>query len=569
MKQPTLPALAIAALSLGATLGLAAPPQHVRRNETAPAPVRTQPAVTTAVPTTVPTPAQRKPLGRPGGPDTVSIMGDEPKMPHDPATNPSCTWWYDNDGGLSCFDIMDIFGITGGQFAYWNPSVSTACDGMKVGSSYCVEGPAVPPGWTPPATTAAATTTTTSGRPTTTKPPGNGGIETPSPVQEGMVGNCNKFYFVPSGQSCGEVLSKNGLTIAQLFAWNSAVKSDCTGMWAEVYVCVGVVGGSPVTTPGPTTTKPGNSITTPTPTQPGMVNNCNKFFFVNSGESCSNVLSKNGVTIAQLFAWNSGVNSDCSGMWGNVYVCVGILGQQPPATTTTTTTKPPGNGIATPTPTQPGMVNNCNKFFLVNSGESCSNVLSKNGITIAQLFAWNSGVKSDCSGMWGNVYVCVGIIGQQPPTTTKPPGNGIATPTPTQPGMVNNCDKFYFVPTGEACSSVLSKNGISLTQFSAWNSGVKSDCSGMWGNVYQCVSIVGHEPPTGTNPGNGVSTPTPFQTGMVTNCKKFHKVAENQNCDTISKQYGISIANFIKWNPAAKSDCTGLWKDTYACVGLL
>jgi hypothetical protein len=26
------------------------------------------------------------------------------------------------------------------------------------------------------------------------------------------------------------------------------------------------------------------------------------------------------------------------------------------------------------------------------------------------------------------------------------------------------------------------------------------------------------------------------------------------------------LAQFYKWNPAVKADCSGLWKDTYACV---
>ncbi|KAF6810621.1 LysM domain-containing protein [Colletotrichum plurivorum] len=52
------------------------------------------------------------------------------------------------------------------------------------------------------------------------------------------------------------------------------------------------------------------------------------------------------------------------------------------------------------------------------------------------------------------------------------------------------------------------------------------------------------------------------------NCKRFHFVQPGQNCDIISRQYGISLANFIRWNPAAGANCQGLWAQTYACVGL-
>jgi hypothetical protein len=77
-----------------------------------------------------------------------------------------------------------------------------------------------------------------------------------------MVGNCDKFHFVEEGQGCNDVLSQNGITLAQLFAWNPQVRNDCSGMWAEVYLCVSSTDHTPLT---PTTTVPGNGIATPTP----------------------------------------------------------------------------------------------------------------------------------------------------------------------------------------------------------------------------------------------------------------------------------------------------------------
>ncbi|KAK4215772.1 LysM-like protein [Rhypophila decipiens] len=162
-------------------------------------------------------------------------------------------------------------------------------------------------------------------------------------------------------------------------------------------------------------------------------------------------------------------------------------------------------------------------------------------------------------------------------TSTTSPGNGITTPTPTQPDIVNNCDAFYSVKPGEGCAATASKNGISLTQFLAWNRGAGgTNCTGLWGNAYTCVYIIGHTPttsttatPTPTKPSNGVQTPTPIQSDMVSNCKKFHFVQDNQTCDVIARQYSISLSNFVTWNPAVGSSCTGLWAKTYACVGLI
>ena len=312
----------------------------------------------------------------------------------------------------------------------------------------------------PPTTTDPATTT----EPTAT------GIVTPLPTQPpGIVDGCTKFHFVKSGTSCSSILTQYGITIAQLYAWNSGVGPECTGLQIDVYVCVA---GPEVPTPTPTeittapnpTTTGANGIVTPSPTQPPSITpDCNKFYFVNQGTSCSTVLSENGITLAQLFEWNSGVNDDCSGMWAKVYLCVGVIGGGEPTPTSTdpipTTTA--GNGIPTPSPTQEGMIDSCDKFHFVESPQTCSTVLAQYGLSLPQFYAWNSGVKDDCSGMWLNVYVCVhattGVIPTTTlwtSTTTTSAGNGVATPTPIQPGMVTNCNKFYQGQLPPSCTDL-------------------------------------------------------------------------------------------------------------------
>lgn len=144
-----------------------------------------------------------------------------------------------------------------------------------------------------------------------------------------------------------------------------------------------------------------------------MVSSCNKFDFVDPGTACSTVLSRNGITLAQLYQWNSGVGADCSGMWASVYVCVGVVGQTTFSTSTTTTTKPStttGNGVATPTPIQPGMNGSCDGFHLVSSGDSCYGIAQNAGITLDQFYAWNPTVGTSCSSLWLGYYVCISLI---------------------------------------------------------------------------------------------------------------------------------------------------------------
>lgn len=152
------------------------------------------------------------------------------------------------------------------------------------------------------------------------------------------------------------------------------------------------------------------------------------------------------------------------------------------------------------------------------------------------------------------------------PTTTNP-GNGITTPIGVQPGIPSNCNSFYLVKPGDQCGSVAASKGISLSDFYAWNTGVGASCETLWANAYVCVGVVGSVP-TPTSPGNGIVTPTPFQSGMTNNCKKFHLVAKGDECWLIVKAAGISLVSFYSWNPTVGDTCASLWLGYYVCVGV-
>lgn len=92
-------------------------------------------------------------------------------------------------------------------------------------------------------------------------------------------------------------------------------------------------------------------------------------------------------------------------------------------------------------------------------------------------------------------------------------------------------------------------------------------------------SLTSTQPPTTTKPPTTTSkpstttttaapndTPSPIQDGMVGNCNRFHWVADGQGCATIAALYSITVAQFVQWNPAANSDCSGLWARTVSCL---
>ncbi|KAH7031561.1 uncharacterized protein B0I36DRAFT_363235 [Microdochium trichocladiopsis] len=129
---------------------------------------------------------------------------------------------------------------------------------------------------------------------------------------------------------------------------------------------------------------------------------------------------------------------------------------------------------------------------------------------------------------------------------------------------------------GDTCAALTSKYGISTAQFLAWNKGAGSSCN-IWLGYYVCVKAIGVTPSpttttskmTTTTKGNGVTTPTPVQAGMVGTCKTFHWVVNGDTCASIAKAANISVANFVKWNPAVGSDCKTLWLETWACIALI
>nr|CDP29028.1 Putative protein of unknown function [Podospora anserina S mat+] len=390
---------------------------------------------------------------------------------------------------------------------------------------------------------------------------------------------CTWWADVRSATTCDAIVSENFISLAQFRQWNPSLSATCSVEVGKSY-CVeaygepapGISSTKAATTTTPslstvvppvTTTTPGNGITTPTPTQASIVNNCDAFHFVTAGQTCETIASLYRISQDQFKAWNPNVGASCTGLWANAYACVSIIGHEPSPTT-------PGNGIATPTPTQASIVNNCDEFYFVAVGDTCEIIAAKHGITQAQFLSWNPSVGSTCTGLWANAYACVSIIGHTPtkPSTTTSVGNGIATPTPIQPNMVKNCDSFYKIKSGDTCATIAASKGVTVAQLTTWNPYVKSDCTLLWLDYYVCISIVGHTP-TPVNPGNGIQTPTPYQSGMTTSCKTFHFVQSGQTCQTITQRYGITQANFVKWNPAVKNDCTGMWANAYVCVAVL
>jgi LysM repeat protein len=358
----------------------------------------------------------------------------------------------------------------------------------------------------------------------------------------------------------------------------AAASTTSTAAGSSTTVAVSTTTAVASTTTASTT---GDGISTPSPIQTGMVSTCDEFYLVASGDTCDSIVADYGISLATFYAWNPAVGTDCADLELSEYVCVDIIGYTITSATATATATSTGDGISTPSPIQTGMISTCDEFYLVASGDTCDSIVADYGISLATFYAWNPAVGTDCADLELSEYVCVDIIGYTitsvtATATTTTTGDGVSTPSPIQTGIVSTCDKFYLVVSGDTCDSVASDAGISLTTFYDWNPAVGTDCADLEVDEYVCVDIIGYvasstttAAASTTTSGNGITTPTPYETGMVSDCNAFYLVSSGDSCTTIADAEDITVADIEAWNADVGTDCADIWLGYYICVGIL
>ncbi|OBT87560.1 hypothetical protein VE02_03777 [Pseudogymnoascus sp. 03VT05] len=434
------------------------------------------------------------------------------------------------------------------------------------------------------------------------------------PTMTGIAANCNKFYAVVTGDDCETVAAAFKITKQQFLAWNPAVSSDCTtNFWLGESYCVGTGKAGVSSTKSTKSTKSTNSDAPHTtvhtkpdkPTQTGTICNCNKWYDVVEGDDCGTIATVFGIKLADFLKMNPAVSSDCAtNFWlGNSY-CVGT---STGACTTSTSTKPHSTSTISssysiipqpsssyvqvtrstatswpPTQTQAGQVPYCNKWKLVYPGDTCASIQARysTSMSLDDFKSWNPALGAKCTNLFANYYVCVGIQSQTsathnttatsqwyPPytSTVHPTPNSTFVPSPTQSGIPPSCMAFYQATTNDTCESIIKEEGyVSLDELKEYNPALGSDCSGLIPGDYYCVM-------NGTLPLPSVATAAPAatQTGITADCVSWYRADSGEDCDLIVKMFGtFSAEDFLKWNPAVKSDCSGLKINNYYCVAI-
>ncbi|KAJ5622273.1 hypothetical protein N7528_005505 [Penicillium herquei] len=328
---------------------------------------------------------------------TTTIVGDGLSTPSPIQTGMTniCYEYHLVVSGDTCAAIADTAGIALTDFYSWNPAVGTNCTDLDVGDYVCTRilGYGI-------SVSAVATSTPTTVVTATSVTSTGDGISTPSPIQTGISATCDAFYLVVSGDTCSAIASREGISLANFYAWNPAVGTSCAYLDVGDYVCVGILGSSTTT---------GDGVSTPSPVQTGIVATCDSFYLVVSGDSCATIASNEGISLTDFYAWNPAVGSSCAYLDLGDYVCVGVIGATTVTTTPSVTATSTSSGITTPSPVQTGMVSGCDAFYYVVSGDGCSSIATAEGVTVAELEEWNPAIGTDCTDLWLDTYICVGV----------------------------------------------------------------------------------------------------------------------------------------------------------------
>jgi LysM repeat protein len=298
-------------------------------------------------------------------------------------------------------------------------------------------------------------------------------------------------YITKDGDSCDSIALAQGVSAATMYYINSNI-FDCHKIATGTELCL------PLT--------------------------CTKIYKVKQADTCLDIAMNANILQDKLLSFNSQLNWNCTNLhdadpyWGST-LCVstpgGTYSGQPLNNTEPFEPEPidPPNGA----PVANGTTKECSHWFTNDGSLSCTQICLAYDIPINLFTATNPSLsKSTCDTdlVVGNAYCLKPVNGWDlsdgtetaSPTATATKSatstNSVTSantaahtstaekvPSPTQPGIVDGCNKWHYVDNGDGCYSIAEKYHVELADFYTWNSKVGNDCSGLWLHYYVCVGV--------------------------------------------------------------------------------
>ncbi|KAM5541623.1 hypothetical protein V8D89_004813 [Ganoderma adspersum] len=427
-----------------------------------------------------------------------------------------CGMWYEAAPKDTCPQILQIFQITNDTFCALNPNVNSDCSNLLAGFEYCVA----------------------------------------------VFGNATSTTSL--------VVMTTGASIISIIAGDFLVGTGTV-------VATGNMTVTPVTGSLPTTFTP---TPTPEPTiAPGTIgeDSCLQYYTTQPGDTCLGIEAIFTLTDDEFRTWNPEIDANCANIQVGLAYCVfgpyvpytASITLPPTSSAPTTTTSSTTSAPPAPTNVANGTITTgCTAYYTVQSGDTCTTIdttfliradrfprmeprskftmsgdtcsvmETQYGITFDQIRQWNPEVDASCANIQPGFGYCV----------------------------AGRCTAYYTVQSGDSCDVIDTQFNITLTQFLTWNPEINSQCSNILAGVQYCVA--------GPSSGGGTTTTTtsaaaPTGSGTITpgqGCKQYYTVVSGDNCSVLESEFGITLAQFINWNPEINSQCTNLELGVQYCI---
>ncbi|KAF7368297.1 Glycoside hydrolase family 18 protein [Mycena venus] len=162
----------------------------------------------------------------------------------------------------------------------------------------------------------------------------------------------------------------------------------------------------------------------------------------------------------------------------------------------------------------------CAQTYTVVSGDTCSGIETKTGVSDTQLHTLNPAINSGCTNLEIGQILCL----------------------EAGTGGDSGCTQTYTVVSGDTCSGIEATTGVSDTQLHALNPAINSGCTNL--SVGQILCLSG---------GGG-------------GCTQTYTVVSGDTCSSIERTTGVSDTQLHAMNPAINSGCTNLSVGQTLCV---
>ncbi|KAI1490116.1 hypothetical protein F5X96DRAFT_670015 [Biscogniauxia mediterranea] len=420
-----------------------------------------------------------------------------------PGVNTNCGRYYQVQPDEYCNMIVLRFGILLGDFRLLNPDINDNCTNLFAHESYCVmpvgdissyssrSSAIATPTSTVPFTSILSLDPVTDTAPIVTS--------TSLPLATGTRSDCSRYF--DGAQMLSENISSTSYANACEFAaavwavslddfmlWNPDLGNLTNGecdMNSNVSYCAKLLFADP----SPDAVGPDYGFDI----RNGSIESCTQYADAYPDWECSDILLNYDLTIAQFYEYNPEVGEDCSGLVRILHPRAGLHPSRQP-----THHRYHHRSTGPPAPTQTGQPSNCNKWYVIAAGDTCSSVEAAYGLTAAQFLAWNPTVSADCAtNFWVGYAYCVGVSAittTTPTTTTTSPTTTTQQPTPTQDGnAVSSCDAYAQAQDGDWCAAFAERNGVREADLYAWNRVLGADgencASSFWAGYWYCIGV--------------------------------------------------------------------------------